>query len=270
MSKLKDLSVVIPTIGRNKEICQTIDFLNHGKNKPAKIVLVIPKAEIINLNIKYYKNIQIFCCNSYGQVLQRIHGFNFSKTKFTLQLDDDCLISQSSVILLKENLISLGKKTCVGPIFMSKKNVPLHAYNKNLKTKILSFLFGLPFGIKRMGKTNYTNLNFGIDPNYIKNEYVSVQWIPGGCKLMYTSELIKNNYFIFQGKAYYEDIIHSKILSDNGIRMYIIKKSVCKTETVNFTYKEIPFIKNIVRKNFGTDFIKYYIWLFLVILKKSL
>ena len=99
-----------------------------------------------------------------------------------------------------------------------------------------------------MGKTNYKNLNIGIDPNFVEDEIIEVQWIPGGCKMMYTDELVSDDYFKFQGKAYYEDIIHSKILRQKKIKMLISKDSICKTDTVKFSYSEIPFIKNIVKK----------------------
>ena len=82
--------------------------------------------------------------------------------------------------------------------------------------------------------------------------------------------LIKDNYFNFSGKAYYEDIIHSKILKNKKIKMWISKKSICKTDTVNFSFDEISLIKNIVKESFGSKMFKYWTWLFLVILKKRL
>ena len=267
---LNDVTVVIPSIGRNNDLDETVKFLNQGNDKPKQIIAIIPKAELIGLNLRKHKNLIIFISDHYGQVNQRIHGFNLSKTKFTLQLDDDCFISQKSILELKQTLIKLGKKNCVGPIFLSKRNKPLHKYNKNFLSDILSLIFEIPIGKKKMGKTNYMNLNYGIDPNICKKDLISVQWIPGGCKLMYTSELIKKKYYNFSGKAYYEDIIHSKLLKEKHIKMWIAKKSICKTDTVNFTYKEIPFIKDIVRSNFGNKFFKYWIWLLLVKLKKSI
>lgn len=270
MSLLSDLSIVIPTIGRSKDINSTISFLNKGLNKPKSIILVIPKAELMNLKIKNFKNLTIIAVNKYGQVNQRNIGFKNSKTKFTLQLDDDCKIDQKSLINLKKVLLKYGKKNCVGPVFYSNQNFSLHKYKNNLSIEILCFLFGLPLGLKKMGKTNYKNLNIGIDPYFVKDEIIEVEWIPGGCKMMYTDELISYNYFKFQGKAYYEDIIHSKILRKKNIKMLISKISICKTDTVNFSYEEIPYVKNIVRQNFGKKYFRYLLWYFLVLLKKSI
>lgn len=269
-NNLNDLTVVIPSIVRNKDLNETILFLNQGSNKPKQIIAIIPKAELINLNLKIHKNLIIYVSNQYGQVDQRIHGFKLSKTKFTMQLDDDCFISQNDIFQLKKSLNKLGKKNCIGPIFLSNKREPLHKYKNNLLSNILSIIFEIPIGLKKMGKTNYMNLNYGVDPNFCTNDLVEVEWIPGGCKLMYTSELIKEKYYKFSGKAYYEDIIHSKLLKDKNIKMWITKNSICKTDTVNFTYKEIPFIKNILKSNFGNKIIKYWIWLLLVKLKKSI
>ena len=269
-NKLNDLTVVIPSIGRNYDLDNTIKFLNKGMNKPKQIIAIIPKAELININLGKYKNLIIFISNQYGQVNQRIHGFNLSKTNFTLQLDDDCFISQEAIYELKKNLIKLGRKNCIGPIFLSNRNEPLHKFKNTFLTNLLSLIFEIPIGKKKMGKTNYMNLNYGIDPDISIDDLESVQWIPGGCKLMYTSELIKDKYYKFPGKAYYEDIIHSRLLKEENIKMWISKKSICKTDTVHFTYKEIPFIKNVVRSNFGNKIFKYWIWLLLVKLKKSI
>lgn len=269
-NNLNDLTVVIPSIGRNHDLNNTIKYLNKGINRPKLIIAIIPKAELINLNLNKFKNLVIFISNQYGQVNQRIHGFNLSKTKFTLQLDDDCFISQKSILELKKTLIKLGRKNSVGPIFLSNRNEPLHKFMNTISSNILSFIFEIPIGKKKMGKTNYMNLNYGIDPDICIDDLESVQWIPGGCKLMYTSDLIKDRYYKFSGKAYYEDIIHSRLLKEKNIKMWILKKSICKTDTVHFTYKEIPFIKNVVRSNFGNKFIKYWIWLLLVKLKKSI
>ncbi len=270
MSLLGDLSIVIPTIGRSKDLNSTIAYLNKGINKPKSIILVLPKAELMDLKIHNFNNLTVIAVNKYGQVNQRNIGLKYSKTKFTLQLDDDCKINQKSLINLKEILLKYGKKNCVGPVFYSNQNFPLHKYENKFSLDLLCFLFGLPIGLKKMGKTNYKNLNIGIDPNFMEDEIIKVQWIPGGCKMMYTDELVSDDYFKFQGKAYYEDIIHSKILNKKNIKMFISKKSICKTDTVKFSYSEIPFIKNIVQNNFGKKYIQYLIWYFLVLLKKSL
>ena len=57
MSLLSDLSIVIPTIGRSIDINSTISYLNKGLNKPKSIILVIPKAELMNLKIYSFKNV---------------------------------------------------------------------------------------------------------------------------------------------------------------------------------------------------------------------
>ena len=42
--------------------------------------------------------------------------------------------------------------------------------------------------------------------------------------------IIKNKYFNFEGKAYCEDLIHSNLLKNNGIKLFISNKSFYKTE----------------------------------------
>ena len=120
-NNLNDVTIVIPSIGRNNDLDETIKFLNKGKKKPKQIVAVIPKAELIDLNLSNYKNLIIYVSDQYGQVNQRIHGFNLSKTKFTLQLDDDCFISQNNILELKKSLIQLGKKKLHWPNLFFQK-----------------------------------------------------------------------------------------------------------------------------------------------------
>ena len=63
-NNLNDLTVVIPSIVRNKDLNETILFLNQGSNKPKQIIAIIPKAELINLNLKIHKKSYHICFKS--------------------------------------------------------------------------------------------------------------------------------------------------------------------------------------------------------------
>ena len=64
------------------------------------------------------------------------------------------------------------------------------------------------------------------DPNICKDDLTNVEDTCGW--RMYTSELIKENYYKFSGKAYYEDIIHSRLLKENRLRCGYQRKVLVK------------------------------------------
>jgi len=45
------------------------------------------------------------------------------------------------------------------------------------------------------------------------------QWLPGGCVLGHIDCFLKHDYFKFEGKAHYEDVIFSRAARLNGIRL---------------------------------------------------
>ena len=69
-----------------------------------------------------------------------------------------------------------------------------------------------------------------------------------GISIIRKENIIKDQYFNFQGKAYCEDLIHSNLLKITALNFYISNKSFYKTDIKN--YKDlnikdfIKFIKN--------------------------
>ena len=55
--------------------------------------------------------------------------------------------------------------------------------------------------------------------------------------------LYLKDYYPFSGKAYYEDLIHSKILIKKNLRLFIIKDAICKTDFPVFPKKFKEFIR---------------------------
>ena len=88
MSKVFDLTVVIPTIGE-KNLFKTIFYLNNGKFVPKKIIIVVHKTNFLKKNNKILniKNVTVTKTQKKGQVFQRYTGFKKAKTKYVMQLD---------------------------------------------------------------------------------------------------------------------------------------------------------------------------------------
>ena len=85
----------------------------------------------------------------------------------------------------------------------------------------------------------------------LNKETERVDWIAGGISLIRRIDIIKNEYFNFEGKAYCEDLIHSNLLKDKGVKLFISNKSFCYTKIQSYkdlkVYDFIEFIKNDLR-----------------------
>lgn len=58
--------------------------------------------------------------------------------------------------------------------------------------------------------------------------------------------LVLDNYFPFKGKAFGEDVIHSIMLRNKGIKLFIEAKAICSLEIIPSTVSSLPhFLKNI-------------------------
>ena len=65
------------------------------------------------------------------------------------------------------------------------------------------------------GKISKSGINFGIPE--IPSTFYNVDWLCGGCLMHRKENLILKNYYPFLGKAYAEDLFHSKLLRDNNV-----------------------------------------------------
>ena len=222
-----NLSVVIASRGN----CSNFTFIkNISKlHSVRELLLVIPYDyyDIAKKNFKFEKNIKLIKSRKKHQVFQRILGFKKAKYNLVLQIDDDCEISNSNIQQLIKFKYKLGTNTCIAPIMYdlkTKKKIHLHKMF-SFKSILHSLLFFSKFGISRMGTISRAGTCYGVDPDYMKKSYLEVDWLPGGCVLHSKKNLILKNYFKIKTKGFCEDLIHSKILKNNGIKHFIIKNS---------------------------------------------
>lgn len=240
MSKVFDLTVVIPTIGE-KNLFKTIFYLNNGKFVPKKIIIVVHKTNFLKINNKILniKNVTVIKTQKKGQVFQRYTGFKKAKTKYVMQLDADCIIKTSSITKMI-SIISREKKICVGPCFIDEKNfLSIHKFEneKSLFNSFKNIILGFPAGLSKMGSVSKSATNFGVDHKFLKKNQIEVSWIPGGCMMHRRENLIKKNFYPFEGKAYCEDLIHCNLLKKKNIKLFILKKCFCITSFPEFPNK---------------------------------
>ena len=89
--------------------------------------------------------------------------------------------------------------------------------------------------------------NFSPDTN---KEIDTVDWIPGGISIIRKEHIIINQYFNFEGKAYCEDLIHSNLLKNNGVQLFISNKAFYKSEPQNYKDLNIKDFIKFIKSDF--------------------
>lgn len=228
------LSVVIATLGGDSLI-STLRCLNAGPKVPAEIVICIPEQEANFLAAIQWANVMVLRTIVRGQVAQRAEGFKYVSYPYVMQLDDDMQISSESMQHLITQLVALGPGSAVSPVYLDEKTAQcIHRHPVGLRG-ILSNLSGVifsgaPWGIKRMGRITPAGTNYGVDVDLMEEPVKQVDWVPGGCLMHHRVSLCTDAFFPFYGKAYCEDLIHSHLLRQNGICLYVVRVATCKTE----------------------------------------
>ncbi len=275
----KEVTVVIPTIGE-ESLPKVIKALNNGSLIPEKILVCIPKEiqNISKINLDQFSNVEIVAVDGKGQVLQRFIGFSKSKTKYTLQLDSDMIVDKNLILELMKR-IENNSDVAVAPLIIdadTKKHQSFLSlrYSKfnSFELKTLYWVANGGDGFKQ-GIISRSAINFGLDDLV---DDIFVEWIPGGCILHRTDNLILENFYPFHGKAYAEDLFHSLLLSRNGIRLLIANSAFVRIKFIKFKKTEIlSFLKEqffytramllFIRQN-GKSRLRYFLFRFLFLL----
>jgi glycosyltransferase involved in cell wall biosynthesis len=224
----KDITVVIATLGGGS-LLKTLRLINKSTILPKEILVCSPnliakqKIPIENsLNIKFLHTKKI------GQVAQRAEGLLSAVSPVVLQMDDDIYIQPQTIEQLLKILSSYGSKYAISPIYcddLTKK--PLIEYRGGLKgfsRNLLDFIFfGSKWGVAKMGSISASGVPFYYDLSFINSNSELSDWIPGGMVMCYRENLIFEDYYPFQGKAYFEDVIHSILWKKKGINLIAAK-----------------------------------------------
>ena len=272
MIEFHKLTIIIPSLLSNIEE-RWIEQINSFNQQKIHIIISIPpnlskKNKFIT---KFDKGILVVRSNKKGQVNQRQYGYKFVKTDYLMQMDDDIFISIKNLKILLNQFEDLPRKSCIAPRVIIEKH-----RSKELFFKKYINLFFYNHYKPRAGTISKSTFevshNFSFDSN---KKIESVDWIPGGISLIRKEYIITKPYFNFKGKAYCEDLMHSNLLINNGIKLFISNKSFYKTEQKNYKDLKIKdfveFIKNdfkarnYYRKAIKNSFIPFLIAFFLLI-----
>ena len=247
MIEFNRLTIIIPSLLSNiKE--SWIDQVNRFNKEKINIIISAPPdlSKANKFIYKFDKDILIIRSDKKGQVNQRQYGYKFARTEYLMNMDDDIFISIKNLRILLNQFQNLPYKSSLVPRLISNKN-----YNKKLfLRKFINFLIYNQFSPQ---PGTITKSTFEVAHNFSlqkDKEIENVDWIPGGISIIRKENIIKNDYFKFEGKAYCEDLINSYLLKNNGIQLFISNKSFYKTETQNYKDLTIPNFINFLKNDF--------------------
>ena len=222
------ISVVIPSLGG--DLSKTLDSLNSGSVKPDEIIICLPNDRHLVENVLAYENVIVIYSEKYGQVYQRICGFKEAKYDYVLQLDDDVVVSYNCIELLVDFLNKTHVKSAISPCwYNADTGKPLHQIRRS--GLFMSFYYWLVNGSDgyRPGKVSLAGTNFGINPVEVEIDSLNLDWQPGGCVLHKKENLILKDFYPYKSKAYSEDLMHSFLLRQSGVSLFVVMKTTCMT-----------------------------------------
>jgi len=275
----KRISIVITTLG-GSALKKTILAINNNSIIPDEIILSLPldKKNCCDDLLHIGHNVKIIYCPEMSQVSQRIYGFQEAIGDYVMQLDEDVLLDQDCIRNLLNGFKEKGIKSSFAPTLYTNDKFSYYQRPKN--SILLKLWYLILNGSKgyQQGKVTKAGTNIGIDSFKDSCKYIEAEWAAGGCVLHQKENLILNNYFPFKGKAYCEDLIHTNILRNQGIKIYISTEARCKvlppekissykfSEFKRFISADLTARKYYVRKT-KRSMLRMYIYYFVLCLR---
>lgn len=239
------ITVVIATLGGDS-LKTTIEALNRGSIIPDEILVCIPANEAHRVGGFAFKNVKVLITDCRGQVAQRAIGFRNASHDVVMQLDDDILVDEHCIEHLMKTLRPLGTEVAVAPSLMSLSTGE-SVYKKPERNKImLKVYYWIMNGSDgyQPGKIDKSGSPVGIDPKNANDELFDVECLAGACVLHYRKNLVLENFYPFEGKAYHEDVIHSYLLKSKGISLKVDSGARCWLKpTPSSSYGPLEFLR---------------------------
>lgn len=225
------VSVVIASLG-GPTLMDTIAHLNAHQCRPAEILVCVPADAWGQRPRSFAPNVRVVTVPFRGQVRQRAAGFQEASQPYVLQLDDDLEFSVSELSALRKVLDDVGPLSSVGPVLVKNASGDpfspfLTGASGFLASLVATTAHGARWGPARMGTMAPTGRNYGVDPRVMSEGRMQVDWLPGGCILHRRDDVVLMDYFPLSGKAYGEDLIHSVILREQGVTLWVTSNASC-------------------------------------------
>lgn len=241
------MTVVIATLGGDS-LKETIEAVNRGAIVPDEILVCIPIKEAHRVQEFPCGNVKVLVTDCRGQVAQRAIGFQNASHEVVMQLDDDMLVDEHCIAHLLTTLKLHGTKAAVAPSLINVSTGE-SVYKKHERNKILERLyywFRNGSAGYQEGKIDKLGSAIGVDRKGDHKESYEAEWLPGGCVLHYKENLVLENFYPFEGKAYCEDIIHSYHLKSRGVSLIVDSRALCGLRVISATsYGPREFLRNL-------------------------
>lgn len=233
------ITVVIATLG-GPTLKDTIETINRGTIIPEEILVCIPRKEADRVRALSYPNLKVIVTDCRGQVAQRAIGFQNAMHEVVVQLDDDMQVDERCIELLLKTLETRGRNVAVSPSLVdlsTGESVYKKPRRNRTLEKIYYWVLNGSAGYEQ-GKIQKCGFPVGIDPQALDSDSCEAEWLAGGCVMHYRQNLVLENFYPFQGKAYCEDVIHSYHLRSKGIRLLVVPRAVCGLHDVLLSTSE--------------------------------
>ena len=213
------MTVVIATLG-GVAVRSTIESLNRGTLVPEQILVCIPEREAPLLDDLVIPNVVVVRTAVRGQVAQRAEGFRRATSALVMQLDDDLIVGETCIASLFA-AIADDHQAAAGPKWYDEGTGAYHSFLVPTGPRLTLFerlLYWVINGSKgyEPGAISLSGVNMGVPET---PGTWNIEWLSGGCILHWRENLVMGNFFPFTGKAYAEDLYHSRLLRARGIRL---------------------------------------------------
>lgn len=239
------LSVVIATLG-GSVLSGTIAQLNRGTFIPAEILICIPEEQSSRIEDLPFANVRVIKTDCRGQVAQRAVGFQQASHNLVLQLDDDILVRATCVQEMVACIMEFGD-VAVCPKFYDAKTGKYHSFmtpvagRKSWFEKLLFWVINGSRGYEP-GRIGRAGICMGLPEE--PGNWIDLGWLPGGCVLHRRKNLVLFCFYPFQGKAFAEDLFHSVLLKQKGIRLMRCGPAICDVDfSLNAVFDPIGVVK---------------------------
>lgn len=242
------MTVVIASLG-GCSLKNTIESLNRGTIVPYEILVCIPLNKTLNVQNLSFPNVKIFATDCRGQVSQRAIGFQNAAHDIVMQIDDDILVDKYCIERLLETLKTCNAKVAVAPSLVSlSTGKSIYKRSKHNRT-LLNLYYWLMNGSDgyQPGRIDRSGSAIGIDPESEDGVLFDVEWLAGGCVMHFRENLVLKNFYPFEGKAYFEDVIHSYYLRNKGISLIVDTRACVWLDTPpSSSYGHSIFLKQLM------------------------
>ena len=127
---------------------------------------------------------------------------------------------------LLSSLKGLPKASTVSPCFFNINGEPFFKISKTTLLATYYYLINGRNGYKPGGVT-LAGTNIGVIPSDVTSNLVKVEWQPGGCVMHRRENLVLEDFYPYKGKAYCEDLIHSFLLRQAGVGLFVNMHAKC-------------------------------------------